>query len=69
MRPELGERLPHLTLAQVYDALSYYEDHRAEVDRRLQVNTPEVWRESLRQHLGEYAPLHLTQPPPLKVAT
>lgn len=23
---------PHLTLAQVYSALAYYEDHRAEID-------------------------------------
>jgi uncharacterized protein (DUF433 family) len=23
----------HLTLAQVYDALSYYFDHKAEIDR------------------------------------
>jgi uncharacterized protein (DUF433 family) len=44
--------LPHLTLAQVYDALSYYEDHHAEVNRSLQVNTPEAWRENLGQRLG-----------------
>ena len=24
--------LPHLTLAGIYDALSYYHDHRAEID-------------------------------------
>ena len=24
--------LPHLTLAGVYDAISYYHDHRAEID-------------------------------------
>lgn len=44
--------LLHLTLAQVYDALSYYEDHRAEVDLSLQANTPEAWREDLKQRLG-----------------
>ena len=27
-----AEAFPHLTLAQVYDALSYYHDHRAEMD-------------------------------------
>ncbi len=27
--------LPHLTLAQIYDALSYYYDHPAEIDRIL----------------------------------
>ncbi len=47
--------LPHLTLAQIYDALSYYEDHRAEVDQSLQANTPDAWRERLKQHLGSDA--------------
>ena len=51
--------LPHLTLAQVYDALSYYEDHHAEVDRSLQVNTPEAWRENLVQRLGADTARHL----------
>lgn len=27
---------PHLTPAQVYDALSYYYDHREQVDREIQ---------------------------------
>lgn len=26
------ESLPHLTLAGIYDAMSYYHDHRAEID-------------------------------------
>lgn len=30
---EIVIRLPHLTLAQVFDALSYYQDHREEIDR------------------------------------
>ena len=51
-REIVDDVLIHLTLAQVYDALSYYEDHRAEVDHSLQVNTTEAWRETLRQHLG-----------------
>jgi uncharacterized protein (DUF433 family) len=44
--------LPHLTLAQIYDALSYYEDHRTMIDEALQTNTSEAWRERLRQRLG-----------------
>ena len=28
---EIPAHLPHLTLAQVFDALSYYEDHQAEI--------------------------------------
>ena len=47
--------LPQLTLAQIYDALSYYEDHRADVDRSLQANTPDVWRNALQQRLGNEA--------------
>lgn len=26
---------PHLTLANIYDALSYYYDHRADIDREI----------------------------------
>ncbi len=29
---------PHLGLAQVYDALSYYFDHRQEIDREIEQN-------------------------------
>jgi uncharacterized protein (DUF433 family) len=30
---EIVIRLPHVTLAQVFDALSYYQDHCEEIDR------------------------------------
>ena len=30
--------LPHLTLAQVYDALSYYHDHQNEINRYIDLN-------------------------------
>ena len=33
--------LPHLTAAQVYDALSYYHDHQAEIDRLIEESRPE----------------------------
>ena len=33
---ELVGEFSHLTLAQVYDALSYYYDHKAEVDSQMQ---------------------------------
>jgi uncharacterized protein (DUF433 family) len=29
---EIPSRLPHLTLSQVFDALSYYLDHQAEIN-------------------------------------
>jgi uncharacterized protein (DUF433 family) len=39
---EIAEKLPHLTLAQIYDALSYYYDHREEIDRDIEANTEEA---------------------------
>jgi uncharacterized protein (DUF433 family) len=35
---EIVRRLPHLRLAQVFDALSYYDDHRAEIERAIALN-------------------------------
>ena len=35
---EIIEALPHLSLAQVYDALSYYYDHREEIEKCLSKN-------------------------------
>jgi uncharacterized protein (DUF433 family) len=31
-------RLPHLSLAQVFDALSYYSDHQAEINAHIERN-------------------------------
>lgn len=44
---ELVTLFPHLTLAQVYDALSYYYDHKEEIDRDLAENTEEYWKAKL----------------------
>lgn len=33
---EILREFPHLTPAQVYDALSYYYDHREQVDREIE---------------------------------
>lgn len=35
---EVPRRLPHLTLAQVFDALSYYSDHQGEINRHIERN-------------------------------
>jgi uncharacterized protein (DUF433 family) len=35
---EIPERLPHLTLAQVFDALSYYSDHQEEINEYIERN-------------------------------
>ncbi len=50
-----AELLPHLTLAQVYDALAYYHDHADEVDALLEANTADAWQERLRQRMGDTA--------------
>jgi hypothetical protein len=33
---EILDGLPHLTPAQVYEALSYYHDHQAEIERDIE---------------------------------
>jgi len=35
---EIVRRLPHLTLAQVFDALSYYSDHRDQINGYIERN-------------------------------
>ncbi len=45
---ELVSEFHHLTLAQVYDALSYYYDNQRDIDRDLAANT----EESVRAELG-----------------
>lgn len=35
---EIIEGLPHLTIAQVYDALSYYHDHQGEIEQEIKEN-------------------------------
>jgi uncharacterized protein (DUF433 family) len=52
--------LPHLTLAQVHDALSYYYDHQAEIEQELAENTEEHGRAYLREHLGEEGYMRVT---------
>ena len=41
---ELVKEFPHLTLAQVYDALSYYYDHVGDIERELEENAEERLR-------------------------
>ncbi len=35
---EILNRLPHLTLAQIFDALSYYSDHKNEINAYIERN-------------------------------
>jgi uncharacterized protein (DUF433 family) len=36
---EIVIHLPHLTLAQVFEALSYYSDHKEEINKYIETNT------------------------------
>jgi uncharacterized protein (DUF433 family) len=38
MPEEILNHLPHLTLAQVFDALSFYLDHQAEINNYIEQN-------------------------------
>lgn len=44
---EIQSKLPYLPLAQIHDALSFYYDHRAEIDTDLEVNREEYVRRRL----------------------
>jgi uncharacterized protein (DUF433 family) len=35
---EILKNLPHLTLSQIFDALSYYTDHRDEIEKYIAEN-------------------------------
>lgn len=39
---EIQRELPHLSLAQIFDALAFYFDHRKEVDKDLELDREEV---------------------------
>ncbi|MBI4671665.1 MAG: DUF433 domain-containing protein [Chloroflexi bacterium] len=41
---EMQETFPHLNLAKIYDALSYYYDHTAEIDQYIRENEEAMWR-------------------------
>lgn len=36
---EIPNHLPYLTLAQIFDALSYYSDHQIEINKYINDNT------------------------------
>ena len=43
---EIQTKLPYLTLAQIHDALSFYYDHREEIDADLDANREECVRQA-----------------------
>jgi|MTBAKSStandDraft_1061840.scaffolds.fasta_scaffold28998_2 uncharacterized protein (DUF433 family) len=45
---EIITMYPHLSHAQVYEALSYYYDHKTEIDRSIEENKEEYWMEKTK---------------------
>jgi uncharacterized protein (DUF433 family) len=59
---ELLDSYPHLTPAALYDALSYYHDHQAEIDRQLdEVGTLERVQEKYGFSIGEKGKVIFTE--------
>lgn len=54
-----AEILPHLSLAQIYDALSYVEDHRPQIEALLEANQPDRWQARIKAQLGQPAAANL----------
>ncbi len=44
---EIQGKLPHLSLAQIHDALSFYYDHQVEIDADITANREEYVRRTL----------------------
>lgn len=44
--------LPHLNLAQIYNAIEYYLAFKVQIEKERQENTEEAGRKSLREKLG-----------------
>ncbi len=45
---EMVTMYPHITHAQVYDALSYYYDHKKEIDKVIDENREEYWKDKTK---------------------
>ena len=52
--------LPHLTLAQVYDALSYFHEHLDGIEGALSSHAVAAWQKQMRERLGDAAYARLT---------
>jgi uncharacterized protein (DUF433 family) len=52
---QIPSQLPHLTLAQVFDALSYYSDHQDEINAHIERNRiPDELIDPLVKELEEF---------------
>ena len=47
------EAIPHITHAQIYDALSYYYDYKDEIDKELELNNnDDYWKQMILTKRG-----------------
>lgn len=53
---------PHLSPAAVYDAISYYLDHRQEIDSVLDSTTPEALEQQYGFSVGEQGAVQFERP-------
>ena len=60
---EIREAYPFLSLAQIYDALSYYHDHQAEIDEELRQSTLEYVLEHHNMEIQSDGSLRFKSPP------
>jgi len=54
---ELIEEFSYLNLAQVYDALSFYYDHKEEIDKEIRQDTEEYWIKKIERENGKNSSL------------
>ncbi|MBM4065956.1 MAG: DUF433 domain-containing protein [Planctomycetes bacterium] len=45
---EMVALYPHITHAQIYDALSYYYDHKEEIEKMIEENKEAYWMEKTK---------------------
>ncbi|MBI4822862.1 MAG: DUF433 domain-containing protein [Nitrospirae bacterium] len=46
---DLAREFPHLSLAQIHDALSYYYEHQSEIDREIDEDSEDTIKKLLRK--------------------
>ena len=45
---ELVKEFPHLKIAAIYDALSYYYDHKDEVEKFINEQKEDAWKDQIK---------------------
>ncbi|MBI4671670.1 MAG: DUF433 domain-containing protein [Chloroflexi bacterium] len=56
---EIYKAYPYLNLAKIYDAISYYYDHTAEIDQYIRENEEAMWRLTHRASTQRFTPTRI----------